>query len=128
MIFSKNNALPSILSKSIVEALNSMENYEDNLFWRKLVQSGFIVVSCQLQTLCQNSQQSKERGRCFWTSKSVRHHQKISLSALIHSRDRHTHFLEKKFAGKPISFARRREPYCNSLFLDSDYSLCQCVK
>ena len=86
----------------MVEARNRLENYEYiSILVETRVESGFIVVSCQLQTLCQNSQQSQGRRQCFWTLKPVNAIGRRNISASIHSRDRHMHFLGKKFAGKP---------------------------
>ena len=125
------DALPNIISKSIVEVLNRLKNDEDNRFSWKLTRnkdSLSLTVSCSLRPKSPNKDKdiSEVTGRVTAKPVKRRRKKKKSPSALARSRDRHRHFLEKKLAGKPnlpspedkrISTVPTREQ-------DSDNSLC----
>ena len=99
--------LPSVITKSIVEVLNRLENDEDNLFSWKLTwsQDKFsLTVSCKLPAKTPNKAKDDNKVTGRTTVKPVkrrRQKKKRSPSALAHSRKRHVRFLEKKLAGKP---------------------------
>ena len=99
------DTLPNIIQKSIIEVLNRLENDEDNRYSWKLTRnqdSLSLTVSCKLPAKTPNKAKddSEIAGRA--TVKPVRRRRKKnSPSAIVHSRRRHTHFLEKKLAGKP---------------------------
>ena len=103
-----NDALPNIIPKSIIEALNRLKNDEDNRYSWKLTwnhDSLSLTVSCKPLAITQNkaNDDSKVAGRA--TLKPVRRHWKKrnSPSALARSRRRHTRFRGEKLAGKQDS-------------------------
>ena len=99
------DALPNIISKSIVEVLNRLENDEDNRFsWKLTRNKDFLslTVSCSLRANSPNKDKKGSEVTRRVTAKPVKcRRKKKSPSALTCSRDRHRGFLEKKFAGKP---------------------------
>ena len=102
------DSLPNIIPKTITEALNRLENDEDNRYSWKLTQnqdSLSLTVSCKRLAKTPNKakEDSEVGGRA--TVKPVRRRRKKnnSPSALTRSRRRHARFLEKKLAGKTDS-------------------------
>ena len=101
------DALPNIIPKTITEALNRLENDEDNRYSWKLTQnqdSLSLTVSCKRPAKTPNKakEDSEVGGRA--TVKPVRRRRKKNNSpSLTRSRRRHARFLEKKLAGKTDS-------------------------
>ena len=101
------DALPNIIPKSNIEALNRLENDEDNRYSWKLTRnqdSLSLTLSCKLPTKTQNKakENSEVAGRATVKAARRRRKKRNSPSALARSR-RHASFMEKKLAGKPDS-------------------------
>ena len=94
--------LPSrpIITKSIAEALNRLENDEDNLFWKLTrSQDSFSMTDSEVTGRTTTAKPVRSRRR-----------KRRSHSALNRSRKRHARLLEKEVSLKNgFSFARREE-------------------
>ena len=95
------DALPNIIPKSIIEALNRLEKDEDNRFSWKLTRntdSLSLTVSCRLRAKNphQENDDREVTGRVTAKPVKCRRKKKKSPSALARSRDRHRRFLERK--------------------------------
>ena len=115
--------LPSVLPKSIVEVLKSLENDDNNLFSWKLTrcQDKFsLTVSCKLHAKTPNKAKDDNKVTGRTTGKPVRRlrRKNRSPSTLARSRKRHARFLEKKLAGKPDLASPEEDQQ------DSDNSMC----
>ena len=102
------DALPNIITKSIIEVLNRLEKDEDNQYSWKLTRnqdSLWLTVSCKLPAKTPNKAKDDSEVAERATVKPVRRRRKKrnSPSVLARSRRRHARFLEKKLAGKPDS-------------------------
>ena len=102
------DALPNIIPKSIIEALNRLENDVDNQYSWKLTRnqdSLSLTVSCKLPAKTPNKAKddSEVAGRPSVKPVRCSRKKRNSPSALARSRRRHAHFLEKKLAEKPDS-------------------------
>ena len=102
------DALPNIIPKSIIEALNRLEDDEDNRYSWKLTgnqDSLSLTVSCKLHAKTSNKAKddSEVAGRATFKPVCRRRKKRNSPSALARSKRRHARFLEKKLAGKPDS-------------------------
>ena len=98
--------IPNIIPKSIIEALNRLEDDEDNRFSWKLTRntdSLSLTVSCRLRAKNPNKENDDSEVTGRVTAKPVKRcrKKKKSPSALARSRDRNRRFLERKLAGKP---------------------------
>ena len=97
--------LPSVIPKSITEAINSLESDDDNRFSWKLTRSLdslSLTISCKLRAQTSNKvkDDSEVTGHVI-VNPVKRRRKKKSPSALARSKERLKNFLEKKSAGKP---------------------------
>ena len=97
--------LPSVIPKSIIEAMNNLESDEDNRFSWKLsrsLDSLSLTVSCKRVAKTSNKAKDGSEVTGHVTVNPVkRRRKKKSPSALVCSKERLARFLEKKSAGKP---------------------------
>ena len=100
------DALPNIFQKSIIEALNRLENGEDNRYsWKLTRNQDFLALTVSYKLLAKTPNKAKDVSEVArrTTVKPVRRRRKKrnSPSAFARSRRRLARFLEKKLAGKP---------------------------
>ena len=95
-------ALSSIISKSVVENLNRLENVEYNRFSWNLMRrqdslSLIVMILCSLRAKKPNKAKDDSEVTEHVTVKPVKRHRKKkkSPSALAHSRERYIRFLKK---------------------------------
>ena len=122
--------LPNIITNSIVEVLNRLENDEDNRFsWKLSKNKDSLSLTASDSLRAKNP--NKDKGASEVTERvSVkpvkrRRKKKKYPSALARTRERHTRFLEKKLAGKPdLASPEGKRVTAVPSEQDSDNSLC----